>query len=228
MPCIQNGISPTYVTPSRVSGRVPAGRYGWTRSGGTAQCTNASSAQRWVKTVRPAARGASGVIGSGSTVRPFRARTPTARRTTAGGDQLVVRAELGDHPVLHHGHPVGVVRGEEPVRDRDHGATVEDGGQRALEVPGGARVDQRGRLVEDQRVRVGEHEAGERDLLGLGGGQARPPEPTTVSSPAGSASTHSSASTASSAPWTLVVGRAAGGPGRGSPAACRRRRGAPG
>ena len=85
-----------------------------------------------------------------------------------GGDQVVVRPELRDDAVLDHRHPVGVVGGEEPVRDRDHGATLEDHGQRPLEVPGRARVDEGGRLVEHQGVRVGEHQPGQRHLLGLG------------------------------------------------------------
>ena len=70
-------------------------------------------------------------------------------------------------PVLDDGDPVGVVRGVQPVRDGDHGAAVEHRGERALEVAGGARVDQRGRLVEHQRVRVGEHQPGQRELLRL-------------------------------------------------------------
>ena len=44
---------------------------------------------------------------------------------------------------------------------------VQHRGQRALQMPGGPRVDQRGRLVEHQRVRVGEHQPGQRQLLRL-------------------------------------------------------------
>ena len=67
--------------------------------------------------------------------------------------------------VLDDRDAVGVVRGLEPVGDRDDGAPVEHGGERALEMARGARIEQRGRLVEHERVWVGEHEPGERDLL---------------------------------------------------------------
>ena len=73
--------------------------------------------------------------------------------------------QLGQPAVLDHGDAVGVVRRLEPVRDRDDGAALEDGGQRLLQVTGRARIEQRGRLVEHERVRVGEHEPCERDLL---------------------------------------------------------------
>ena len=43
--------------------------------------------------------------------------------------------------------------------------------ERALEVAGRARVEQRGRLVEHQGVRVGEHQPGQRELLRLGRGE---------------------------------------------------------
>ena len=45
----------------------------------------------------------------------------------------------------------------------------EDGAQGSLEVTGGARIEQRGRLVEDERVGVAQDESRERQLLGLGG-----------------------------------------------------------
>ena len=75
--------------------------------------------------------------------------------------------ELADDAVLDDRDPVGVVRRVQPVRDRDHRAPVEHRRERALEVAGGARVEQRGRLVEHERVRVGQDEPGERELLGL-------------------------------------------------------------
>src|SRR5665648_701076 len=71
-------------------------------------------------------------------------------------------------------HPVGVVRGLQPVRDGDHRAPGQDHGQRALQVPGGPRVQQRGGLVEHQGVRVEQHQPGQRDLLGLCGAQGHP------------------------------------------------------
>ena len=83
-------------------------------------------------------------------------------------DELVVRAELGELAVLDDGDAVGVVRGLQPVRDRDDRPSFEHGGQRTLQMACGARVEEGRRLVEDERVRVGEHEPGERDLLLLG------------------------------------------------------------
>ena len=56
--------------------------------------------------------------------------------------------------------------------DRHHGAAAQHGRQGPLQVPGGARVEERGRLVEYQRVRVGEDEPGEGHLLDLRGRQA--------------------------------------------------------
>ena len=80
-------------------------------------------------------------------------------------DELVVGSQLGQPAVLDDGDAVGVVRGLEPVCDRDDGPPLEHGRERLLEVARRARVEQRGRLVEDERVRVGEHEPRERDLL---------------------------------------------------------------
>ena len=90
-----------------------------------------------------------------------------------GRDQVVVAAELGDPAVLHHRDPVGVVRGVEPVRDRDDGPAGQHRGERPFGAPGGGRVERGGRLVEDQRVRVGEDQPGQRQLLGVGGAELR-------------------------------------------------------
>ena len=89
----------------------------------------------------------------------------------AVGQQLVVRAELLEQPVLDDRDAVGVVRGVEAVRDRHDRPPLEHGRERALEVSRGARVEQRRGLVEDEGVRVGEHEPGQRELLRLRRGQ---------------------------------------------------------
>ena len=102
----------------------------------------------------------------------MRSRPARGRRTRRPAvDQLVVAAELDDPAVDDHRDPVGVVGGVEAVGDRDDGAALEQGVHRALERARGARVDQRGRLVEHQRVGVGDDQAGQRDLLRLGGRQ---------------------------------------------------------
>ena len=76
-------------------------------------------------------------------------------------------AHLAQQSVLDDGDAVGVVRRVEPVCNRDHRAPVEHRGERPLQVPRRAGVEQRGRLVEDERVRVGEYEASKSKLLGL-------------------------------------------------------------
>jgi hypothetical protein len=48
-------------------------------------------------------------------------RVPQGRVRAVGRHQLVVRAEFRHHASVHHGDPVGVVRGMQPVRDRDDG-----------------------------------------------------------------------------------------------------------
>ena len=131
--------------------------------------------------------------------------------------------------VLDDRDPVGVVRREQPVRDRDHGAPVQHRRQRALEVPGGARVDQRGRLVEHQRVRVGQHQPGQRDLLGLGVGERAAAGPDDRVEPVGQRVHPLEGVDRGERPTDVVVGGArAARPARGSRAGCRRRRGAPG
>jgi hypothetical protein len=80
-----------------------------------------------------------------------------------------VRADVDDAPAVHDGDPVGVVRGVQPVRDRRHRPPRQDRRERALEVPRSTRVEQARRLVENESVRVEEHEPGERELLRLHG-----------------------------------------------------------
>ena len=75
-------------------------------------------------------------------------------------------------------------------------------------MPRRARVEQRRRLVEHERVRVGEHEPRERELLRLRGRERRRRRRRRPSrAPSGSASAHSSASTAASASASSRVAR---------------------
>ena len=92
-------------------------------------------------------------------------RTPRRARPARGG------CRLDDAPVDHHRDAVGVVGGVQPVGDRHDGAALEQVVHRALERARGARVDERGRLVEHQRVRVGDDQPRQRDLLGLRRGE---------------------------------------------------------
>ena len=115
-------------------------------------------------------------------------------------DELVVRAELGQLAVLDDRDAVGVVRGLEPVGDRDDGAarraprraSARGGARRADRA---ARSPRRARACAGRRARAGRA----RPAAAAAGVSGKPPAPTTVSSPSGSASTHSSASTAASA-----------------------------
>ena len=138
--------------------------------------------------------------------------------------------ELGDPAVLDDRDPVGVVGGVQPVRDRDDRPALQHGGQRALEVPGRPRVDQRGRLVEHQRVRVGDDQPGQRELLGLGRGQrrARPRRPSSVSSPSGSVAAQLQRVDRRQRRAHLVVRCVRAGPAPRCRAACPGTRGAPG
>ena len=83
-------------------------------------------------------------------------------------------ADLADPAVFDDGDPVGVVRGVQAVRDRHDRAPGENRGERPLEVPRRARVEQARRLVQHERVRVEQHEPRERDLLRLRRGEDRP------------------------------------------------------
>jgi hypothetical protein len=78
-----------------------------------------------------------------------------------------VRAQLDDPAVLDDRHPVRVVRREQPVCDGHDRAAVQHRGQGAFEISGRPRVEQGRRLVQDQGVRIGQHEPGQGDLLGL-------------------------------------------------------------
>src|ERR1044071_1550520 len=89
------------------------------------------------------------------------------RIAAGGGEQLVVRAVLGDPTVLDHEEAVGVAHGRAPVRDEDQRLI----GVRGLEVVEdlvlGLGVDRAGRLVHDQDRRRLVERAGDRELLPL-------------------------------------------------------------
>src|SRR5487761_2295116 len=67
--------------------------------------------------------------------------------------------------------------GVQAMGDGDDRTTGEQGMHRALERARGAWVDERGRLIEDKRVRVGDDEPCERDLLRLSRRQLMVPGP---------------------------------------------------
>ena len=88
-----------------------------------------------------------------------------------------MRAELGDPAALDDGHPVGVLGGVQPVRHGHDGPAVEHRGQGAFQAPGRPRIEQRGGLIEYERVRVGQDDPGQGQLLGLCRGERRPAGP---------------------------------------------------
>ena len=85
------------------------------------------------------------------------------------GDQLVVRALLGDVPVLEHDDPPGLADGGETVSDHDRGAPGEQPAHCGFDATLGVQVDVGGGLVEDQDARVGDERAREGDQLALSG-----------------------------------------------------------
>ena len=89
-------------------------------------------------------------------------------------DQLVVRAELDEPPVVDDRDPVGTGRGREAVRDHDDRAALGQALERALDRALGAGVEVRRRLVEHEQRRVGERGARERHELPLPRRQPRP------------------------------------------------------
>ena len=91
------------------------------------------------------------------------------RVAPAGLDQLVVRARLGDPPVLEHHDPPGSPDRRQPVGDHDRRAPGEQPLEPLLDHPLGAHVDVRRRLVEDQDPRLGEQRPREGDDLALAG-----------------------------------------------------------
>ena len=84
-------------------------------------------------------------------------------------------AQLHDPPVHDDGDPVGVGGRVETVGHLDDGAPGQRRGQGPLQGAGGARVQQRGGLVQDERVRVQQHQPGQRHLLGLSGAELEVP-----------------------------------------------------
>ena len=139
------------------------------------------------------------------TARPEASRSPCHDRHSAAyapvrRHQLLVRAEFGEPAVLHHGHPVRVVRGVQPVGDGDDRAAVR--GRR----PGRARCAGRSSGRAARSPRRGSACAGRPAPRGparaAGPGRRRcggRPSPSAVSRPSGSSRTQSSAPTAASA-----------------------------
>src|SRR5690625_4488310 len=91
------------------------------------------------------------------------------------GDEFVRGAVLDDPPRLHDEDPVGDLDGGQAVGDDDRGPALEHRGQGILHQPLRGDVEVRGRLVEDDDVRVGEEDAREGHELALP--RTQPPAP---------------------------------------------------
>src|SRR5215210_8606134 len=94
-------------------------------------------------------------------------RIPEGGVRPSAADELVVGADFLEETVLDDRHAIRVVRGVEAVSNGDDRPAFEHGAERPLEVAGGPRIEQGGGLVEHERVRVGEHQPREGNLLRL-------------------------------------------------------------
>src|SRR5262249_12064516 len=93
---------------------------------------------------------------------PVELRVEAARR-----DELVVPAALDDAATVDDEDDIGVADRREPVRDDHAGPGGQERAQRLLDGQLGARVDVRGRLVEDEDARIREQRARDGDELPL-------------------------------------------------------------
>ena len=90
----------------------------------------------------------------------------------ARGEQLLVRADLGDAAAVEHDDLVGVADGREPVGDRDRRPALGQPLERLLDGALGLRVERGRRLVEDEDRRVAQDRPRDRDPLPLAAREA--------------------------------------------------------
>src|SRR5262245_31399442 len=104
------------------------------------------------------------------------------RIAAAERQELLVRAELDDAPVIEDGDLVGVPQGREPMGNRDRRPALREAVEGLLHGPLGGGVQGARRLVEDKHRRVAQHRAGDRDplLLAAGGARATLADPRVV------------------------------------------------
>ena len=88
------------------------------------------------------------------------------------GQQLGVRADVGDGAVDEKGHPVGEQNGRGPVCHHDAGDRVQHPAQCLLDDGLGVHVERRQGVVEHQNLRRGKDRPGQRKPLPLTAGQA--------------------------------------------------------
>ena len=87
--------------------------------------------------------------------------------------ELGVRTAVGDPPGVQYHDPVGQVQRGPAVRDDQRGPAAHDLVQRIVDLGLQARVDGRGRVVEDEQAGVGDQRPGQRHPLPLAAGQGK-------------------------------------------------------
>ena len=87
--------------------------------------------------------------------------------------QLVVRADLLDLPVLEHHEAIGVAQRAEAVGDGEGRAAACQARDGLLDLALGVGVDRGGGLVQDQDARVRKRSARDREQLALSLGETR-------------------------------------------------------
>ena len=88
--------------------------------------------------------------------------------------QLLVGAGFGDDAVLDHQYPVSLQYGRETVRDDDARPPVHQRLESLLYGVFGDRVQRRGRLVEDEYLRILQYHPGDGKALLLAAGELQP------------------------------------------------------
>src|SRR6202035_5380730 len=99
-----------------------------------------------------------------------RLRSPIAIQLVVaafGGDQLIVRALLGDAAVLEHDYAAGLADRREAVGDHDRGPAREQPPEALLDPPLGVDIDVGGGLVEHEDAGSGDEGAGNVTHLAL-------------------------------------------------------------
>ena len=85
--------------------------------------------------------------------------------------QLLVRAAVGDPALIEDHDPVGQVQRRPPVGDDQRGAPAHDLAQRGVDLGLQARVDGRGRVVQQEQPGVGDQRPGQGHPLPLPAGK---------------------------------------------------------
>src|SRR5258705_3479036 len=167
-----------------MEGRLSNVSLTWAEAGHTPQHANATSAARAMRTPRSDGRCAAFGISCGGEDRPTDSSRglnhPEPCVESGVRHQLVMRAALDDSSTVHDDDRVGVTNRGESMRDDERRPALAEPGQCVLHPALGLRVEQAGRLVENEDARVLQHRARNRETLALAG-----PEPVPALADAG-------------------------------------------